>query len=182
MPGRFGGDNSRYGFQDQETDKEIWGGSSFFKYRMNDPRIGRFFAIDPLSPEYPHNSPYAFSENRVTDMIELEGLEAVHPDAAKNTNDVQIKVVDSKTINENYYAEENYVSTYTENLISHEFDGKTTEVTYNQITGFRAPKTKYDFAIKGSIMIGAYDLKVAGEYSMHVRNVVAPPVATMVAG
>lgn len=35
----------------------------------------RFFAIDPLSPEYPHNSPYAFSENRVIDGVELEGLE-----------------------------------------------------------------------------------------------------------
>jgi hypothetical protein len=42
---------------------------------MHDPRIGRFFAVDPLAPDYPHNSPYAFSENRVIDGIELEGLE-----------------------------------------------------------------------------------------------------------
>jgi RHS repeat-associated protein len=65
----------RYGFQNQETDIEIWGGSSAFKYRMNDPRLGRFFAVDPLAPEYPWNSPYAFSENRVIDGVELEGLE-----------------------------------------------------------------------------------------------------------
>lgn len=44
---------------------------------MHDPRIGRFFALDPLAPEYPHNSPYAFSENRVIDGVELEGLEVV---------------------------------------------------------------------------------------------------------
>lgn len=44
---------------------------------MHDPRIGRFLSIDPLAPEYPHNSPYAFSENRVIDMVELEGLEGV---------------------------------------------------------------------------------------------------------
>ena len=43
---------------------------------MHDPRVGRFFAVDPLAPKYPHNSPYAFSENRVIDMVELEGLEA----------------------------------------------------------------------------------------------------------
>lgn len=49
-----------------------------YKYRMHDPRIGRFFAIDPLAPEYPHNSPYAFSENVVIDHIELEGLEKAH--------------------------------------------------------------------------------------------------------
>lgn len=43
---------------------------------MHDPRIGRFFAVDPLAPQYPHNSPYAFSENRLLDCVELEGKEA----------------------------------------------------------------------------------------------------------
>ncbi|MBK7128586.1 MAG: hypothetical protein IPH66_04365 [Crocinitomicaceae bacterium] len=42
---------------------------------MHDPRIGRFFAVDPLAPKYPHNSPYAFSENKVIAWVELEGLE-----------------------------------------------------------------------------------------------------------
>ena len=68
----------RYGFQGQEKDDEVKGheGTSLnYKYRMHDPRIGRFFAVDPLAPRYPHNSPYAFSENRVIDGIELEGLE-----------------------------------------------------------------------------------------------------------
>lgn len=48
-----------------------------FKYRTHDPRIGRFFGVDPLAPEYPWNSPYAFRENRLIDAIELEGLEVV---------------------------------------------------------------------------------------------------------
>jgi RHS repeat-associated protein len=67
----------RYGFQGQETDDEIKGeGNSVnYKYRMHDPRIGRFFAVDPLAAKYPWNSPYAFSENRVIDGVELEGLE-----------------------------------------------------------------------------------------------------------
>jgi len=47
------------------TERNIYGSS----------RLGRFFAVDPLSSEYPWNSPYAFSENRVLDGIELEGLE-----------------------------------------------------------------------------------------------------------
>ncbi len=42
---------------------------------MHDPRLGRFFAVDPLSRRYAYNSPYAFSENRVIDGVELEGLE-----------------------------------------------------------------------------------------------------------
>ena len=78
LPGRHGSTGDyRYGFQGQEMDDEIKGeGNSVnYKYRMHDPRIGRFFAIDPLAPKYPHNSPYAFSENRVVDGVELEGLE-----------------------------------------------------------------------------------------------------------
>ena len=69
----------RYSFQGQEKDdevKDIKGGSINYKYRMHDPRVGRFFAIDPLAGSYPWNSPYAFSENRVIDAIELEGLES----------------------------------------------------------------------------------------------------------
>ncbi|HRN36985.1 MAG TPA: hypothetical protein PLL18_08740 [Flavobacteriales bacterium] len=42
---------------------------------MHDPRAGRFWSIDPLAFKYPFYSPYAFSGNRVIDMIELEGLE-----------------------------------------------------------------------------------------------------------
>lgn len=68
-----------YGFQGQEKDDEVKGeGNSInYKFRMHDPRIGRFFAIDPLEMNFPHNSPYAFSENRVIDAIEMEGLELV---------------------------------------------------------------------------------------------------------
>ena len=78
VPNRHGSSNSyRYGFQGQEKDNEIKGeGNSInFKCRMHDPRIGRFFATDPLEPQYPWNSPYSFSENNVIDAIELEGLE-----------------------------------------------------------------------------------------------------------
>ncbi|WP_347067853.1 RHS repeat-associated core domain-containing protein [Flavobacterium sp. WV_118_3] len=69
--------NYRYGFQGQEMDNEIKGeGNSLnYTFRMHDPRVGRFFAVDPLAHKYPWNSPYAFSENRVMDGIELEGLE-----------------------------------------------------------------------------------------------------------
>ena len=42
---------------------------------MHDPRIGRFFSVDPLAAKYPFYSQYAFSGNRVIDMVELEGLE-----------------------------------------------------------------------------------------------------------
>lgn len=68
----------RFGFQGQEKDDEIHGatGTSYaFEYRMHDARIGRFLSIDPLAAKYAYNSPYAFSENRVIDAVELEGRE-----------------------------------------------------------------------------------------------------------
>jgi len=87
MPGRNGSAGDyRYGFQGQEKDDEIKGeGNSInYKYRMHDPRIGRFFAVDPLASSFPYNSPYAFSENVVISHVELEGLEKVRHEADAN--------------------------------------------------------------------------------------------------
>jgi RHS repeat-associated protein len=69
------GSGYRYGFQAQEQDAELWEGAVNYKYRVEDPRLGRFFSVDPLYAQYPWNSNYAFSENRLLDGIELEGLE-----------------------------------------------------------------------------------------------------------
>ncbi len=65
----------RYGFQSQEHEDDLTGGDYEFGCRINDSRIGRFLSVDPISDLFPHNSPYAFGENRVIDGIELEGLE-----------------------------------------------------------------------------------------------------------
>lgn len=44
---------------------------------MHDPRVGRFFAVDPLTKDYPEYAPYSFSGNKVIAWGELEGLEEV---------------------------------------------------------------------------------------------------------
>ena len=62
-----------YKFQEQELQET---GFYAFKWRNYMPDVGRFFNIDPLAEKYTHNSTYAFSENRVIDARELEGLEA----------------------------------------------------------------------------------------------------------
>jgi RHS repeat-associated protein len=64
-------------FQNQRHEDDFGINMYSFKYRDHDPQIGRFWEIDPLSESYVHNSTYAFSENKVTNHIELEGLEAV---------------------------------------------------------------------------------------------------------
>ncbi|MBV6474498.1 MAG: hypothetical protein JPMHGGIA_02822 [Saprospiraceae bacterium] len=78
MPGRvFNSSSYRYKHQGQESDPEIYGeGNSYaYRFRMSDPRLNRFWSVDPLSSKYPGNSSYAFAQNRLIDGTELEGLE-----------------------------------------------------------------------------------------------------------
>ncbi|NVN18047.1 hypothetical protein GUA46_06825 [Muricauda sp. HICW] len=60
MPNRslLSADGYRYAFQGQEKDSEIKseGLSINYKYRMHDPRVGRFFAVDPIGYQYPWDS------------------------------------------------------------------------------------------------------------------------------
>lgn len=48
-------------------------------FRTHDPQLGRFTEIDPISHKYPHNTPYAYAENRVPTGLDLEGLEFIFP-------------------------------------------------------------------------------------------------------
>lgn len=63
----------KYKFQEQELQET---GFYSFKWRNYMPDVGRFFNVDPLSEKYSYQSHYNFSENRVIDARELEGLEA----------------------------------------------------------------------------------------------------------
>jgi len=79
MPGRSwsaaSADGYRFGYQNQEIDSELWSGAVAFAYRLEDPRLGRFFSVDPIGKKYPYWSPYSFAANRVILLNELEGLE-----------------------------------------------------------------------------------------------------------
>ncbi len=66
-----------------------------FKYRNYQPDIGRFFNVDPLAAKYVYNSPYAFSENKVTAHVELEGLESW---SIKNLN---VQALQSNSVRQN---------------------------------------------------------------------------------
>lgn len=66
------GSYKNYKMQEQELQET---GFYSFKWRNYMPDVGRFFNIDPLSEKYAYQSHYNFSENRVIDGRELEGLE-----------------------------------------------------------------------------------------------------------
>ncbi|MDR6457736.1 MULTISPECIES: DUF6443 domain-containing protein [Chryseobacterium] len=87
----FGGDlningtvtpSYRYSTQGQENQIDTkW---SSYRWRNYDAGMARFFNADPLSEQYDYQSHYNFSENRVVDARELEGLEA------KKVNEVSL--------------------------------------------------------------------------------------------
>lgn len=82
MPNRHSSSESyRYGFQGQEMDDEIKGeGNSVnYKYRMHDPRVGRFFAVDPLMTKFPMMSPYVAFINNPIAFVDPLGLEGEKP-------------------------------------------------------------------------------------------------------
>ena len=95
----------RYGFQGQESDPEVKGeGNSVnYKFRMHDPRLGRFLSVDPLTKSYPHNTPYSFAQNRVIDGIDVEGLEWYYTASGeligKYGESTEIKILDSEKLN-----------------------------------------------------------------------------------
>ncbi|MXV39398.1 hypothetical protein GO491_12075, partial [Flavobacteriaceae bacterium Ap0902] len=64
-----------YKYQGQERQDELGLNWDSFKWRNYDYALGRFMSVDPLAEDYSYQSPYNFSENRVVDGVELEGLE-----------------------------------------------------------------------------------------------------------
>src|SRR5437868_5107418 len=63
-------ENKKKKFQGQEYNDDLGVDIYEFKYRMDDPQIGRFWQVDPLANDYVYNSPYAFSEDKVTNHVE----------------------------------------------------------------------------------------------------------------
>ena len=70
-----GAKNDLKTYQDQEFTEDLGLNTHEWKYRVSDPALGRFWQIDPLAEDYVYNGVYNFSENRVIDGWELEGLE-----------------------------------------------------------------------------------------------------------
>lgn len=76
QPNRHGNSgNYRYGFNGKENDNEIKGEGNSIDYgaRMLDPRIGRWFATDPLVSKFPSWSPFNFAMNTPLNMFDPDG-------------------------------------------------------------------------------------------------------------
>jgi len=86
VPNRHGSSNSyRYGFNGKEKDDELKGeGNSLdFDARMLDPRVGRWFAIDPLEKRFPSLSTYNYAFNNPTRYVDPTGKAPQEGDPGK---------------------------------------------------------------------------------------------------
>lgn len=93
--------NKEKTFQGQRFDDDLGIDYYSFKYRNHDPQIGRFIEIDPLAEDYVYNSTYAFSENKVTAHVELEGLEAMDFRTQRNEENYLSGKITEKQYSEN---------------------------------------------------------------------------------
>lgn len=76
MPGRsFNSDKYRFSFNGKEKDDEVKGeGNNIaFDERGYNPRIGRWWSVDPLFAKYPSQSPYSFVGNSPILNREIDG-------------------------------------------------------------------------------------------------------------
>ncbi|MBK7181870.1 MAG: hypothetical protein IPH89_02485 [Bacteroidetes bacterium] len=77
MPGRqyTGATGYRFGFNGKESDDEVKGSDNSYDFgaRVYDPRLGKFFSIDPLFKIYPNESSYGFAGNSPIYLVDKDG-------------------------------------------------------------------------------------------------------------
>ena len=84
----FNSPNYRYGFNGKEKDDEVKGAGNQLDYgmRVYDPRLGKFFSVDPMFRQYPELTSYQFSSNSPILNDDLDGLEANRKNTASRRN------------------------------------------------------------------------------------------------
>jgi len=82
MPGRhFSAETGyRYGFNGKENDNEVKGEGNQVAYenRIYDPRLGRWYSLDPLQKKYPNESNYCFVSNNPIIYLDKDGRDKIY--------------------------------------------------------------------------------------------------------
>ncbi len=91
----------RYGFNGMENDNEIKGDGNSIDYgaRIYDPRIGRWFARDPLAGKYPSLSTYNYTANNPILFVDYDGRDfGIEMDEDADGNKTMIIVANIYTV------------------------------------------------------------------------------------
>ena len=85
----------RYGFNGKETDNDVKGEGNQVDYgaRIYDPRVGRFYSVDPLIHQYAYYSPYLFAGNSPILNLDVDGMSSnpSQPNTSSNPNDLHAR-------------------------------------------------------------------------------------------
>ncbi len=144
--------------------------------------------IDPLAEKYTYNSPYAFSENRVIDGRELEGLEWVAGSQAQQWNSafkqmgqafagafdkMSAKAVAffsvSTEIAPKTSVEKTTSASATTNFLNY-VNFQSQGVESNAFTVKVETKTEVKFSVEAKAKAGVLDVKVENSTSRDVKN------------
>ncbi len=102
------GNSYRYGFNGKEKSDEIYGEGNAYDFgaRIQDPRLGKWFSLDPLQRKYPNESHYAYVSNSPLLFMDPDGKDKIVTLTVINKDGTQIKI---KSVNPNYfYTQTNY--------------------------------------------------------------------------
>ncbi|HLP29565.1 MAG TPA: RHS repeat-associated core domain-containing protein, partial [Candidatus Didemnitutus sp.] len=97
----------RYGFNGKENDNDVKGTGNQQDYgaRIYDPRVARFFSIDPLASNFPDWSPYVYANDNPIALIDENGEFGDDPRGKfyKTMGAAAIKAITTMDINANRY-------------------------------------------------------------------------------
>ncbi len=103
----------RYGFNGMEKDNEMKGKGNSYDYgaRMYDPRVGRWFSLDPYRQKYSSVSPYHFGFNNPIITIDPNGKENIVVVGMDKANNNQYNFVQSGLLKVKDYLKQDETTT-----------------------------------------------------------------------
>jgi RHS repeat-associated protein len=146
----------RFGFQNQEKDDEIKGeGNSInYTFRLHDPRLARFFTVDPLFKNFPWNSTYAFSENIPINAVELEGKQRYYTFNSAYLSSKALVAIETKKYDDLVKYMDGLVTTKFSTTKDLEFAQRMLGERFDEACGFSKygtePANGGNYAVKGS--------------------------------
>ncbi|MHC0446126.1 RHS repeat domain-containing protein [Flavobacterium sp. 3-218] len=135
--------NTPYLFTSKELDKET--GMYYFGARYQDPKLGIFISVDPLSEKYAGWSSYAYCANNPINMVDPDGK-----DWYRNDKNGKIAWYDGRSTIKGYtslgysYSNQSYGVNKNDHLI---MDGETKTITINgtTIADFNKKGSNYEY-------------------------------------
>ncbi len=114
---------------------------------MYNPKLARFFSVDPIAKKYPELTPYQFASNRPIDGIDLDGLEFLKSSARSLYILVQYRVDNKYTMDYIYVRNSDVHQVAVDNPANAhvgEIGGAEEDVDYTQMTNKpkASPKSK----------------------------------------